>query len=52
MFKVYSRVDRTLKYIIDKMKPYIMQEGGKIINNEENRKDPLKFTIKMLEFKE
>jgi len=28
-----------------------MQEGGKIVKNEENLKDPLKFTSKLLEFK-
>jgi len=29
-----------------------MVEGGKIVNNEENRKEPLKFTQKLLEFKQ
>ena len=52
MYKVYSRVDRTLKFIINKMKPYITQEGDKITKNEENRKDPIKFTLKMLDFKD
>lgn len=52
MYKVYSRVEKTLKFIINKMNPYIMQEGSKIVNNEENRKDPLEFTSKLLAFKE
>ena len=36
MYKVFSRVDTTLKYIINKMNPYIMQEGGKIVKNQDN----------------
>jgi len=36
MYKVFSRVDDTLKHIIDQMNPYIMQEGGKIVSNPEN----------------
>ena len=33
------------------MDPFIMQEGKKIINNEDLRKDPIKFTTKLLELK-
>jgi len=33
------------------MDPFIMQEGKKIITNEELRKDPIKFTIKLLDLK-
>jgi hypothetical protein len=51
MYKVFYRVEWTLKFIINKLNPYIMQEGGKIVKNEENLKDPLKFTSKLLEFK-
>ena len=51
MYEVFSRVETTLKYIIDKMTPFIMTEGRKIIKNEENQKDPNKFTIRLLEFK-
>jgi len=51
MYNVYSRVEKTLKFIINKMNPYIMQEGSKIVNNEENRKDPLTFTQLLLDFK-
>ena len=36
MYEVFSRVETTLKYIIDKMTPFIMAEGRKIIKNEEN----------------
>jgi len=52
MYKIYSRVEKTLKFIINKMCPYIETEGGKIIMTEENRKDPMKFTTKLLKFKE
>ena len=34
------------------MQPYIEQEGSKIVMNEENQKDPNKFTEKLLKFKE
>ena len=34
------------------MKPYIEEQGGLIVNNEENLKDPLMFTTKLLSFKE
>jgi hypothetical protein len=51
MYKVFYRTPSTLSHIINKMNPYIMQEGEKIVKNEENLKDPLKFTTKLLEFK-
>ena len=51
MYEVFSRVETTLKYIINKMTPFIMDEGRKIITNEENLKDPCKFTARLLEFK-
>ena len=51
MYNVFSRVDWTLKFIINRMNPYINQEGGKIVKNSDNLKDPLKFTQKLLDFK-
>ena len=51
MYEVFSRVETTLKFVINKMTPFIMEEGRKIIKNEENLKDPLKFTAQLLEFK-
>ena len=51
MYKVFSRVESTLKYVIDKMNPYIEEKGKLIVQNEENKKDPIKFTQKLLEFK-
>jgi hypothetical protein len=33
MYKVFSRVDSTLKFIIAKMNDYIMKEGKKIVEN-------------------
>jgi len=51
MYEVFSRVETTLKYIIDKMTPFIMSEGRKIVTNEENKKDPNKFTLRLLDFK-
>ena len=51
MYQVFNRTPSTLVHIINKMNPYILQEGAKIVSNEENLKDPIKFTIKLLEFK-
>jgi hypothetical protein len=51
MYKVFSRVETTLKFIIDEMNPYIMREGAKIVGNQENLKDPIKFTELLLDFK-
>lgn len=51
MFKVFSRVESTLSFIINQMNPYVMQEGGKIVLNEETKKDPIKFTELLLNLK-
>jgi hypothetical protein len=51
MYKVFNRINSTLTHIINKMNPYIMQEGSKIVKDTENKNDPIKFTIKLLEFK-
>ena len=40
-----------LKFIINQMNPYIIHEGGIIVTNEANQKDPIKFTELLLEFK-
>ena len=34
------------------MSPFINEEGKKIVMNEENQKEPIKFTEKLLNFKE
>lgn len=52
MYNVFSRVDKILSFIVNKMTPYIMAEGTKIVKNEENNKDPILFTTKLLAFKE
>ena len=44
MFDVFFRVDSTLSFIIDKMKPFIMEEGRKIIRSKDNLDNPIKFT--------
>lgn len=36
MYRVFSRSESTLKYIINCMNPYIMHEGSLIVTNEEN----------------
>ena len=52
MFGVFLRREETLRFIIAKMNPYIMQEGNAVVNNEEIRKDPVSFTTKLLSLKE
>ena len=51
MYDVFLRVETTLKFMIQKMDPFIMQEGKKIIKNETLQKEPIKFTIQLLELK-
>ena len=51
MYTVFLKVETTLKFMINKMDPFIMQEGRKIIKSEELQKDPIKFTLKLLELK-
>ena len=51
MYRVLKRVDTTLKYIIQKMQPYIELRGEKIVKDEALLKDPVEFTSKLLAFK-
>lgn len=51
MYNVFKRVDTTLKYIIQKMQPYIEARGEKIVKDEALLKDPVEFTAKLLGFK-
>jgi hypothetical protein len=51
MYHVFCRTPTTLNHIINKMNPYIQEEGDKILKNEANLKDPLQFTMRLLEFK-
>jgi hypothetical protein len=51
MFRIFKRVDSTLKFIIQKMNPYIEGRGEKIIGDEQLLKDPIEFTKKLLELK-
>jgi hypothetical protein len=51
MYKVFRRVESTLKYIIQKMQPYIESRGDKIVMDEALVKDPVEFTSRLLAFK-
>ena len=51
MFRLFKRVETTLKNIIQKMSPYIEDRGKKIVENEALLKDPIEFTKKLLELK-
>lgn len=51
MFRLFKRVESTLKYIISKMAPYIEERGKKVVNDPELLKDPIEFSKKLLELK-
>lgn len=51
MFRLFKRVESTLKYIIQKMAPYIEGRGEKIVTDEAFLKDPIKFTSELLALK-
>ena len=51
MYRIFKRVETTLKYIIEKMNPYIEGRGKKIIEDEKLLKDPIEFTKRLLELK-
>jgi len=51
MFRIFRRIEGTLKYIIQKMQPYIEGRGEKIVTDETLQKDPVEFTTKLLAFK-
>lgn len=51
MYRIFRRIESTLKYIIQKMQPYIESRGEKIVQDENLQKDPVLFTKKLLDFK-
>ena len=51
LFDVFKRDQNTFGLIIQKMNPYIMERGKKIVNDETLVKNPIEFTQKLLEFK-
>jgi cullin 3 len=51
MYRVFKRVDNTLKFILNKMQPYIIKRGEEIVNDQALLKDPVEFTQKLLELK-
>lgn len=51
MFRLFKRVESTLKYIISKMAPYIEERGKKVVTDPELLKDPIEFSKKLLELK-
>ena len=44
LFNVFSRDNTKYVQILEKMRPYIEEQGALLVNNEENVKDPLLFT--------
>ena len=51
MYKLFSKVEQTLKFILNEMAPYIEERGKCLIDDEELRKDPVKFTNQLLKLK-
>ena len=52
MYRVFKRVESTLKYILAEMGPYIEGRGEVIIKDEALLKDPIEFTKKLLALKQ
>ena len=51
VYKVFNRVKGTIKFIIDKMDPFIHNEGEKILLSEALKDKPLEMKQKMLQLK-
>ena len=51
MYKNFKSVESTLKFIINKMSPYIVKRGEAIVTDQTILKDPIEFTAKLLELK-
>lgn len=51
MFDIFKRDQDKFGLIIQKMNPYIVERGKKIVMDEANVKDPHQFTKKLLDFK-
>ena len=51
LYDIFKRDQNTFGLIIQKMNPYILDRGQKIVMDENNVKDPHLFTEKLLEFK-
>lgn len=51
MYEVFKRDTSTFRLVIQKMNPYIMERGNKIVQDEALVKSPIEFTQKLLEFK-
>lgn len=51
MYKLFQKVESTLKYILEEMSPYIEERGKSIIDDDELKKDPVKFTKRLLDLK-
>ena len=51
MFNVFKGAPRCTDYIMVCMNDFIQMEGTKIVSSPENLKDPIKFTLELLNFK-
>jgi len=51
LFDVFKRVPGTFGLIIQKMNPYILERGVKIVQDETLVKNPIDFAMRLLEFK-
>ena len=51
LFDVFKRDSRTFGLVIQKMNPYIMERGRRLVNDENLVKNPIEFTQKLLDFK-
>jgi hypothetical protein len=51
LYKCFARREQNLTCIVEEMNRYIKENGKAIISDEDNQKDAIKFTERLLEFK-
>lgn len=51
LYKLFSKVETTLKHILGEMGPYIEERGKSFIDDDELKKDAVKFTRALLSLK-
>lgn len=51
MYRLFSKAEETLKFILAEMGPYIEERGKSLIDDIELWKDPTKFTTMLLNLK-
>lgn len=51
LYRCFARREANLTCIVEENNRYIEENGKALVNDEENVKDPIKFTERLLDFK-